>query len=237
MLAPNLKRPSHHADNEAPARPMNHRPSKSVTKLAEECSCTRSRPSLRFGRPVSGSIRYAQRFGVILRNPPRHQRGGILQFSAGIAVNVRRRKMKTAARLLLLGVLATAGSVSASVSSRAAAGPASVSARRQPLTPADLGGDAAKAAVAVTGGQATEGVRRFSAERSNVASAVYFSVCTSLYVSFLRNMCSPTPSLHPKMSGACSNVLGRTCPSWCAQPVHERPRKCHTCTCSFRLPR
>lgn len=81
------------------------------------------------------------------------------QSSLDAAVDVHRWEMRTAARLLLLAVLVTADSASASASSRAAAGPASVSARRQPLTPAELGADAAKAAVAVTGGEAAEGVR------------------------------------------------------------------------------
>lgn len=65
--------------------------------------------------------------------------------------------MKTAARFLLLAVLATAD-VAASSSSRSAAGRALAPSRQQPLAPAELGGDATQAAVAVTGGQAVEGV-------------------------------------------------------------------------------
>lgn len=73
--------------------------------------------------------------------------------------------MKTAARFLLLAVLASADVASASTLSRTAAGRAL--APQQPLAPelierADLvGGDAAQAAVAVTGGQAVAEVRQF----------------------------------------------------------------------------
>lgn len=73
--------------------------------------------------------------------------------------------MKTAARFLLLAALATAESASAAALSRTAAGRAL--APQRPLAPelaepADLvGGDAAQAAVEVTGGQAVETVRGF----------------------------------------------------------------------------
>ena len=68
--------------------------------------------------------------------------------------------MKTPARFLLLGVLATADLASAKALSRTAAGRAlGPSAPGRVAERTDLGGDAAQAAVAVTGGQEVEQVR------------------------------------------------------------------------------
>lgn len=109
--------------------------------------------------------------------------------------------MKTAARFLLLAVLATADFASASAPSRTSAGRALAPSRRQPLAPAELGGGdgaAAQAAVAVTGGQAVEKVGVFC--RKQMLSAHVCLACKAaagfvVFDVFLRRMlylsCTP----------------------------------------------